>query len=122
MLGGFGLLSDFHGNMMGLDFKGHGVYGYDAEQKQYVGTWRDSLSPRKMDLTGTYDQASQTMTLEGMGPGTDGKPTKHLLTTKYNPDGTRVLTMHMQAGDAMVKIFEMNYSKATDGSEPTAKP
>ena len=114
MLGGFWLLSDFHGKMMGMDFMGHGVYGYDAEQKQYVGTWRDSLGPHKMDMTGTYDKASRTMTWEGMGPGSDGKPVKHLLTTKYNDDGTRVLTMHMQAGDAMVKIFEMNYSKVEE--------
>ena len=62
-----------------------------------------------MDLTGTYDKASQTMTLEGMGPGTDGTPTKHILTTKYNADGTRVLTMHMQAGDEMMKIFEKGH-------------
>lgn len=121
MLGGFWLLSDFHGSMMGLDFKGHGVYGYDAEQKKYVGTWRDSMSPNKMDVVGTYDKASQTMILEGMGPGTDGKPTKHILTTKYNSDGTRVLTMHMQAGEEMMKIFEMNYTKAAERSETQVK-
>ena len=47
MLGGFWMLADFRGKLMGLDFKGHGVYGYDAEKKQYVGTWIDSLSSAK---------------------------------------------------------------------------
>lgn len=112
MLGGFWLLTDFQGNMMGLEFKGHGVYGYDAEKKQYVGTWIDSLSPNKMDMIGKHDHNNRTMTFEGMGPGPDGKPVKHVLKTKYEDDGTRVMTMHMQVSEDMMKIFEMSYMKA----------
>ena len=96
MLGGFWLLSDFQGNMMGLDFRGHGVYSYDAEKKQYFGTWVDSLSPNKMDMTGSHDKANNTMTYTGMAPGPDGKPAKHILKTKYKDDGTRVMTMHIR--------------------------
>ena len=112
MLGGFWMLTDFEGKLMGLDFKGHGVYGYDAEKKQYVGTWMDSLSATKMDMVGKYDKTHHTMTYEGIAPGPDGKPTKNVFVTKYNDDGTRVMTMHMQAGDTMVKVFEMSYTKA----------
>ena len=112
MLGGFWMLTDFHGKMMGLDFKGHGIYGYDAEKKQYVGTWIDSLSPVKMDMIGTYDKAQHTMTYEGMAPGPDGKLTKHVMATKYMDDGGRVMTMHVKAGDKMVKMFEMTLTKA----------
>lgn len=112
MLGDYWLLVDFQGNMMGLDFEGHGAYTYDTEKKQYVGTWIDSMSPRKMDMIGVYDKDNQTMTYQGMAPGADGKLAKHVLTTKYKEDGTRVLTMHMQAGETMLKFFEMNYTKA----------
>ena len=44
MLGDFWLVVDFQGNMMGMDFTGHGVYGYDVQKKHYIGTWIDSMS------------------------------------------------------------------------------
>lgn len=112
MLGAFWLVSDFQGNMMGLEFSGHGVYGYDQESKKYVGTWFDSLGPKKMDLVGTHDKASNTLTLEGIGPGVDGQPAKHLITTKYNDDGTHRMTMQMAVGDEMIKVFEMKYTRS----------
>ena len=115
LLGGFWLVVDFQGNMMGLDFQGHGIYSYDAKEKHYVGTWVDSLTPQKMEMVGKHDKANNTMTYEGMAPGADGQPTKHVLTTKYNSDGTRVMTMHMQAGDEMMQIFEMSYTRAKSG-------
>lgn len=113
MLGGHWLLVDFEGNMMGMDFQGHGLYGYDPEKKQYIGTWVDSLSPKKMEMVGQYDKATQTLTYEGLAPGPDGTPVKHLLATKYGSDGNRVMTMHMQPGAQRIKIFEMSYSKST---------
>ena len=111
MLGGFWLLTDFEGNMFGLDFQGHGMYSYDAEKKHYVGSWVDSLSPSKMDMIGKHDKVNKTLTFEGMASGADGTPTKHVLKTTYKDDGTRTMTMHMQAGDDMLKLFEMTYSK-----------
>ena len=112
MLGGFWLIVDFEGNMMGLDFKGHGVYSYDVKKKHYIGTWVDSMSSNKIDMVGRHDKDKKTVTYEGMAPGMDGQPAKHVLTTKYNDDGTRVMTMHIQAGEDMVKFFEMTYTKA----------
>lgn len=112
MLGGFWLLTDFQGNMMGLDFKGHGVYSYDASKKQYVGTWIDSLSPNKMDMVGKYDKDKNTMTYEGMAPGPDGSPTKHVLKTTYHKDGTHDMTMHVKVGDQSIKVFEMKYTRS----------
>ena len=123
MLGGFWMVVDFQGNMMGMDFKGHGIYSYDADKKQYVGTWVDSMSPNKMDMIGKYDKDNKSMTYEGMAPGMDGKPAKHVLKTTYNDDGTRSMTMHVQIGENMLKFFEMNYTKAkvAAGSGSNAK-
>jgi hypothetical protein len=121
MLGGFWMLVDFQGNMMGLDFKGHGSYSYDAEANQYIGTWIDSLSPKKMEMIGKYDKDNQVMTYGGMAPGPDGNLAKHIMTTRYNNDGTRVMTMQIQAGKDMMKIFEMNYTKVADGSGSNSK-
>lgn len=112
MLGGFWMLTDFEGNMMGMEFRGHGMYSYDADKKQYIGTWVDSLGPTKMEMIGKHDNANNTMTYEGIGPAPDGTPTKHVMTTKYAEDGTRVMTMQMKVGDELVKVFEMHYTKA----------
>ncbi len=112
MLGGFWLLSDFQGNMMGLDFQGHGVHTYDAEKQQYSGIWIDTLSAKKMNLIGKYNPSTKTMTYEGTAPRADGQPAKHVMTTKYREDGTREMSMHMQDGDEMIKIFEMSYTKS----------
>ena len=63
-------------------------------------------------MVGEYDKANKTMTYEGMAPGPDGKEAKHVLKTTCSAGGDRVMTMHVQAGEAMIKIFEMRYAKA----------
>lgn len=45
MFGQYWTVTNFEGNMMGLDFKGHGTYGYHPQKKKYVGVWMDSLGP-----------------------------------------------------------------------------
>lgn len=111
MLGDFWLISNFEGKMMGLEFKGHGSTGYDAEAKQYVGTWVDSLSPGMMHMKGEYDKDKETMTLVGMAPGMDGNPAKHRLTTVYK-DGKRVMTMYITLkGGEETKFMQLAYTK-----------
>ncbi len=117
MLGGFWLLVEFKGNMMGMDFEGHGAYSYDAEKKQYVGSWIDSMGPTKMDMVGQYDKKTKTMTYHGEALGPEGTPTKHVLTTKYKDDGTHVMTMEVQVAGEMMKIFEMTYTRAAKEAE-----
>jgi len=114
MLGDHWMITDFEGNMMGLDFTGHGVYGYDNDKKKYVGTWIDSLGPTKMELVGTYDKTNHTLKYEGIGPAPDGSAAKHVMTTKYRDDGARVMSMEMEAGGQMIKVFEMHYTKAKE--------
>jgi hypothetical protein len=112
MLGGFWMISDFDGNMMGFDFQGHGTLGYDAETKKYVGSWMDSLSPGAMHMKGDYDKANKTLTMEGMAPGPDMQPAKHRLVTSYKEDGKRVMTMYITPKDGEeAKFMTMEYTK-----------
>lgn len=115
MFGGYWLISEFKGNMMGSDFEGRGTYGYDTKKKKYVGTWIDSMGPYMMQTEGTYDKATETLTVAGESPGPDGvSPFTYTLSTCY-ADGKRVLTMHMQpkgsGADQKMKLFEMTYTK-----------
>ena len=115
MLGEHWAISDFHGSMMGQAFSGHGMFSYDAKTKKYIGSWADSMSPNLMHMTGTYDEATKTMTMEGMGAGPDGVLMKHKLITVYKSDDTKVFTMHggpAEGGaDQMTKMMEITYTR-----------
>lgn len=115
MLGGYWSVSNFDGNMMGMDFKGHGSYGYDTKKKKYIGTWIDSLGPYMMHTEGDYDKETQTLSMVGDSPGPDGTTMfTYMMATCYKDNG-RVMTMHMKpkgAGDDQkMKLFEMTYKK-----------
>jgi hypothetical protein len=45
-------------------FSGHGVYGWDPAQRAYVGIWVDAMSGGIAQGTGTWDEASRTMTYD----------------------------------------------------------
>ena len=114
MLGGYWMLTDFEGKLFGQDFKGHGVYGYDKDKKQYVGTWYDSLGPVKLQMTGVWDEATQTLTYSGEAPGMDKKMATYTMANCYK-DEKRIMTMYIQPkeGGDKSKIFEIEYSKAS---------
>jgi hypothetical protein len=73
--GGFWLIDDFQGEMNGVQFTGHGAFGYDPLQQLYVQSWL-SMSPMLMVFTGTFDKAGKVLTMTGEGPGIDGRPIK----------------------------------------------
>ena len=115
LLGGHWLITDFQGKMMGLDFKGHGNYGYDKKTNKYVGTWIDSMGPYMMHTEGTYDKATETLTVVGDAPGPDGATEfTYTMSTNYS-GGKRVMTMYMQpkgsGDDKKMKFFEIAYTK-----------
>ena len=113
-IGEYWVVSNFKGDFGGFDFKGHGVFGYDAQKKKFVGSWVDSSNPNAMHMIGTYDKESDTLTYETKGVGPTGEPVVGKATTVYKKDGTRVYTMYQKMGesDEMTKVMEITYSKA----------
>ncbi|MEM8677801.1 MAG: DUF1579 domain-containing protein [Planctomycetota bacterium] len=113
MIGDFWIVSDFSGNFEGLAFTGQGRFGYDVEQKKYVGSWIDSMSPHATKMIGTYDAATKTMTYETTGVGMGGVPTKGKNVVVYG-DQDRTMTMYITApgSDEMIKAMEIVYTKA----------
>lgn len=45
-------------------FSGHGVYGWDPAQRAYVVIWVDAMSGGIAQGTGSWDEASRTMTYD----------------------------------------------------------
>lgn len=58
--GGRWLVTDFKNHTTG--FEGHGVYGYNAASKRYVGTWVDDMRTNLYVGEGQWDETAATMT------------------------------------------------------------
>ena len=51
--------------MMGAPFEGMGTMGYDNAKKLFVNTWIDNLGTGMVHMTGTYNEATKTLSLKG---------------------------------------------------------
>jgi len=107
MLGPFWQVTKFEGSFMGQTFHGTGWTGWDAEKKQYVNAWIDSMTPTISHGSSTWDAATKTLTgtLTGMGP--DGSPQTMETEVRYTEDGKRILTMKVQGQPTM----EITYTR-----------
>ena len=65
--GGFWLISDFTGKLMGTPFRAHALMGYEAHKEKYIGTWADSLGSVLVILSGTCSKDGKTITMVGKG-------------------------------------------------------
>jgi len=53
------------GKMMGMPFEGKSVTGFDNSKKIFVSTWIDNLGSGIIVMTGSYDEATKTLSLKG---------------------------------------------------------
>ncbi len=67
MIGGFWVVGENKGEMMGQAFTGVMTLGYDPEKKKYVGTWVDSNTSMLWQYVGTVDESGKILTLESEG-------------------------------------------------------
>lgn len=114
--GGLWLISNFEGDFAGIPFVGHGQTGYDPGKGKYVGAWVDSMSTRVMVQEGTYDEASETLTLEGELESPTGQVLEQQTVSRYK-DGVRSMTMSMRPKDSdgeFVKMMEITYTRRAD--------
>ncbi len=116
MTGGLWLVSRFESDLGGggQTFEGHGVTGYDPSKSKYVGTWVDSMSTHMMNLEGTYDPKSRTMTYhsEMYAPGTKTL-VKTRGVTEWKGDDARVYTLFVKGADSgeEFKLVEITYKR-----------
>jgi hypothetical protein len=75
-LGGFFLVTEFKGELMGQAFHGRGMTGYDLFKKKYVGVWADSMSPAIYTSDAAFDKSGKVFTEIMEGPDPKGNPMK----------------------------------------------
>lgn len=113
--GGFWLIDDFQGEIMGGPFTGHGATGYDQQKGKYVGTWIDSWSSGVLVLEGTYDAANKALTMSGMAPGMDGTPVLHTMVSTFKDANTRTFEMFLPGPDGKsMKVMTITYTRAVE--------
>ena len=53
------------GDMMGMPFEGHSTLAYDNAKKMFINTWIDNMGTGIMIMKGTWDAATNSMTMTG---------------------------------------------------------
>jgi hypothetical protein len=112
LVGGLWLVTDFKADMMGMPFQGHGITGYDANKKKYVGSWVDTMSSGLGLSESTYDAGTKTMTGTFEGPDPSGQIMKMKSVVAWKDSDTRVFTMSGTGPDGKdVKFMTITYKR-----------
>lgn len=101
MLGGFWLVSDGSGEMLGQPMKFVLTLGYNPEAKQYVGSWIDSMSSTRWTYAGylSDDGKSLVLSSEGPCPMEAGKIVKVRETITLTDSDHKTFTSEVQGAD-----------------------
>jgi hypothetical protein len=102
--------TDFKGQMMGQPFEGHALFGYDENQKKYIGFWFDSMTAGYASIAGNFDAAKKTLTMEGTCPDPTGKPGKMKEVITYKDNDTKVCNFEFISPEGTHKM-EITYKR-----------
>jgi hypothetical protein len=67
-IGGFWIVAENKGDMMGTPFTGLLTLGYDTNKDKYIGTWIDSVTSYMWVYEGSVDSTGKVLTLNTEGP------------------------------------------------------
>ncbi len=87
--------TDFTCQMGEREFEGHGLMGYDARSKQYVGTWVDNFTSAPLTLKGTHDAKTGVFTVHSTVVDEAGQEMQQKQTTTWNDDGTKTFKLFL---------------------------
>lgn len=81
------LVTDFKNE---TGFEGHGIFGWDASRKAYVGTWIDPMRTFLTIMEGAWDPETRTMTFHAEARLPDGRTLTWREQTERVDDQTQV--------------------------------
>lgn len=121
ILGGRFLQEEFEGDMMGKQFQGIGLLGYDKFNKRFVNLWMDSMGTGFFTSEGTCDESGKVLTLNGKmdDPMTGEKAKPMRLVTKILSPDKHVFEMHDVALGEKSKVMEITYVRKNGTSSTT---
>ena len=113
MLGDMWMISEFTGEIMGAPFQGAAQMGYDPAKKKYVSNWIDSMSPFTIQMEGTWDEKTKTMTSTGMMKDPTGAEMPGKWVVVYKNENEHKMTMSSKPAGAKdyVVMMEVVYKR-----------
>jgi uncharacterized protein DUF1579 len=112
ILGGRFLQAVCTGEMMGSQFTGIGVTGYDNHTKKYVETWMDSMGTGIYYMDGPAGSDPKVMTMEGTMDDPMEGPMKLRTVTKLGDNNTHVFEMYGTGKNGQeMKMLEITYTR-----------
>ncbi len=99
------------GKMMDMEFKGMALEGYDNAKKKFVASWIDNMGTGIMNLEGTYDAATKTLTYYAEYEPMPGMKTKmrEVVTTTDNDHHS--MQFFEDRGGKEVKTMQIDYTR-----------
>jgi hypothetical protein len=110
MVGGLWAVGKFEGKLLGQPFSGRSTFGYDPNTKKYVGFWVDSLSSTPMQMEGTYEATTKTMTISTTGMEPNGDPNQGKMIVVYG-DNEKKMKMFAIHDGVEIKVMEVTYTR-----------
>jgi len=107
------LTTEFHSDLMGLPFEGHGLIGWDAAKNAFVGVWVDTMNPTLVNMEGR---------LKGGGLVWDYETTMMGMTNKirdevtWDGDDKRVLVSSFKLDAGLQEQMRIEYTRSTGGT------
>jgi len=111
MLGGRYFKSTHTGMMMGEPFEGFEISGYDNVKKEFFNVWMDNMGTGIMVSTGTYDEATNTLTFTGemTDPMGNVMNTREVIVPSDKDHST--FEMYVDMGGNEIKTMEIKYTR-----------
>lgn len=102
----------YKGDFGGMPFEGRSTIAFDNAKKEFQSTWIDNMGSGIMMMTGKYDEASKTLTMEGMGVNPEtGKEEKMREVTKFPDENTQIMEMYCEKKGKEEKIMEIKLTR-----------
>lgn len=114
LLGGLALSCDYESTSAEMPMKGHSITMWNPTTKKYDGYWLDNYSWNGPSLsTGTWDEASRTMTESMTTDLPDGTKVAMRSVTKHESRDKHVMTFFMPGPDGKeVQSMVLTYTRA----------
>lgn len=112
IMGGRYQQSTHKATMMGMPFEGMGIMGYDNAKKIFVSSWIDNFGTGIMNMEGTWDNATKSITLTGKGVDpTTGKDINFREVMKFIDDKNQLFEMYCDNSGKEMKTMEIKYTR-----------
>ena len=123
---------ELDGGLLGMPFRGVGVYGYDAFEQKYTSVWMDTTSTAITTYLGVYDEGRKVVDFVGVyGDPWTGVKKKVRGVTRLESAEREVLELYVPKPDGgefkMLEIVygrekSQNIKKSTSQNDEAVKP